>query len=225
MTTIGGDSGFLRSSLGGWRHDAPTIGGYSVTGSQSADVGDALNGSVQSRILDAAIDTLTVKRVSSFTMEAVAERAGVGIDTIRRVWPNTAELFTATLKSFANRHVPIPDTGTLEGDLLQYARSYAATLNTPVGRKMLDAVIIRSEDWDLSDSRATFLIGRKNIFSTIIQRGIERGECPSDTDTVLIMDLLGTGLMLPVLFFEQPVSDEHCVYVVNTLLYGIAGKR
>lgn len=103
--------------------------------------------------------------------------------------------------------------------------SYAATLNSPVGRRMLDAIIIKSQDWDLTDSRELFLAGRKNRISTIIQRGIERGECPPETDTVLAIDMLATGLMLPVLFFDQKVDDGHCGYVVKTILYGITAKR
>lgn len=196
-----------------------------MSGPQSADLGDTLDHTVQRRVLDAALDTLLAKRVGSFTLEGVAVRSGISAAAIRRIWPNTPELFSATLKTFGERYLPIPDTGTLEGDLLEYARSYAATLNSAVGRRMLDAIIVKREDWDLTDSRELFLVGRKSKVSTIIQRGIERGECPPETDTVLAIDMLATGLMLPVLFFDHKVDDAHCGYVVKTILYGITEKR
>lgn len=195
-----------------------------MTGSPLSNVGDVLDGAAQAQILDAALETLLAKRVGGFTLEVVAERAGFSAESVRRVWPNTPELFTATLRVFGERHFPIPDTGTLEGDFLQYARAFVATLNTPVGRRMVDALIIKSEDWDLTESRATFLTGRKSALSLMVQRGIDRGECPPGTDPILAIDMLASGLMLPVLFFDQEVSDEHCVYVVHTVLHGITGN-
>lgn len=196
-----------------------------MTGLPLSNVGDVLDETAQAQILDAAVETLLARRVGGFTLEGVAERAGVAADTIREVWPNTPELFTATLRFFGERHLPVPDTGSLEGDFLQYARSYTATLNTAVGRRMVDALIVKSEDWDLTESRSAFLTGRVNVISVMVQRGIERGECPAGTDPILALDMLASGLMLPVLFFDRDVSDEHCAYVVRTVLYGITGKR
>ena len=176
-------------------------------------------------VLEAAVDELSTGSVGSFTMERVAARAGVDVGTVRQMWPNTPELFTEVMKFYGDRHIPIPDTGTLHGDLLAYARSYAASVNTTTGRRLLDAVIVKRADWDLTDSRATFLAGRASRIAVIVERGIQRGECPADTDPALTIDMLGTGICLPVLYYDQPVSDEHCQYVVRTLLTGITGER
>lgn len=177
------------------------------------------------RVLDAALDELLVTGVGGFTLDGVAARAGVDGDFVRGVWPNTASLFTAAMRMYGDRHLPIPDTGTLAGDLLEFARTYAATVNSSSGRRMLDAVIIKRTDWDLTDSREMFLQGRQSRISVIVRRGVERGQCPPDTDPTLTIDLLAIGLCLPVLFYDRPISDEHCQFVVDTLLHGITGKR
>lgn len=177
------------------------------------------------RVLDAAVEELLVTSVGSFTMDKVAVRAGVGVEAIMRIWPNTPELFAAAMRSWADRHIPIPDTGTLAGDLLGFARSYSATVNSAVGRRLLDALIVKRTDWELSDSRSTFLQGRESRIGVIIARAIRRGDCPAGTDPTLTIDLLGIGLCLPVLIYDQPITDEHCRYVVATLLHGIAGKH
>lgn len=188
-------------------------------------IGDNLEPVTKQRVLDAALDEFLVTGVGGFTLDGVAARSGVDKHAIRQVWPNTPALFTAALRMFGDRHMPIPDTGTLGGDLLEYARSYARTVNSSTGRRMLDAIIVKRKDWDLTESRATFLTGRESRIGVIVQRGIERGECPPDTDPALTIDMLGIGLCIPVLFYDSPVTDEHCRYVVATLLHGITGER
>lgn len=177
------------------------------------------------RILDAALAELAVKRIGAFTLDGVAARMGVNPQVIKQIWPNTPELLSAALAAFAQHNIPIPDTGTLRGDLLGWARSYAETLNTPVGRRVLDAVMVNVGDWELDGSRAVFLDGRLSRFAPVFERAVARGECPPDTDPTLTIDVLGIGLCLPVLYYDRPVTDEHCVYVVDTLLHGILGKR
>ena len=172
-------------------------------------------------ILDAAIQELTGKKVSHFTLEGVADRAAVPVRAVRDVWANTPDLLTAALRAFAERRLPIPDTGTLRGDLLAYARSYSATVNTPEGRRVLDSLIVRPTDWEMPGARATFLESRISRIGVIITRAVERGECPPDTDAARFIDQLGLGLCLPVLWCDRPVTDEDCEYVVDLLLNGI----
>jgi hypothetical protein len=93
---------------------------------------------VRDKVLDAAIQELTGKKISSFTLEGVAARAAVPSDDVRGIWANTPELLAASLRAYGQRNLPIPDTGTLRGDLLAFARSYAATVNTSEGRRVLD---------------------------------------------------------------------------------------
>lgn len=188
-------------------------------------VDDLCDPAVRQRILDAAIEELTVKSVGSFTIDGVALRAKLDVATVKGIWPNTPELFAATVADFSRQYLPEPDTGTLRGDFLEYARTYAKILNTTFGRRMLHALIVKADDWELSGSRDAFLQERMSRVDGIVTRAIARGECPPDTDPTLTLDMLGIGLCLPVLWYDRPLSDEHCVYVVETLMNGISGKR
>lgn len=186
---------------------------------------DGLDYTLRRIVLNAAVRELAVSNMGSFTLEGVAARAGVGVGVIKQTWSNTPELFIAMLNDYAEQHLPVADTGTLRGDLLAYARSYARTVNTPDGRRLLDALIVKPEDWDLSGSRAIFLDYRVRRVGVMITRAIARGECRADTDPALTIDMLAIGLALPLLMYDLPVSDGHCVYVVDTLLNGIAAER
>ncbi len=173
-------------------------------------------------ILDAALAELATKNFDGFTLERVASRAGVDEVIVKQIWPNSEALFAAAYQEFGERHLPLPDTGTLHGDLLEYAKSYAANLNTPAGRRLLDALIVTPRDWDVSGSRTAYVDVRNGRAVTIIRRAIERGLCAPGVDPVQAADLFRAALSIPVLFYDRPVSENDCESVVDTILYGIA---
>lgn len=70
-------------------------------------------------LLDAAWQELVDGGFANLTMESVATRAHTGIAVLYRRWSNKDELVLAALEHYRNAHpVPLPDTGTLRGDLL-----------------------------------------------------------------------------------------------------------
>ncbi len=180
---------------------------------------------VRQQILDAALTELITNHFDGFTLDKVALRAGVDALVVKRLWPNTPELLIATLNEYGDRYVPAPDTGSLRDDLLHYAKSYAETINSPLGRRLVDALIVRPKDWDVAGSRATYLDGRDDRAIAIMRRGIQRGECAPDTDPVRAADLIMAGLCLPVMLYDQPITEDHCEFVVDTVLNGVANGR
>lgn len=179
----------------------------------------------QEDVLDAAVAELLATGIASFSLEGVATRAGVPVDSIRRIWPNSPGLLTDALVHFGANHLPVPDTGTFRGDLLEYTRTYAGVLNSPLGRRLVDAVIIRPRDWDLSTARPAMLEKRYLNVAVIVERGVQRGECAPDVDAVRLIDMIGMGLCLPILFYDRPIDDEDCEFVIDTVLNGIRPRR
>lgn len=173
-------------------------------------------------ILDAAVAELAGKKVSNFTLEGVATRADISARTVKAIWPNTPELLAAALRAYGERKLPIPDTGTLRGDLFAFARSCAAALNTPEGRRVLDSLMVRPTDWEMPGPRATLMEARASRIGAIITRAVERQECTPDVDVPRFIDQLIIGLSLPLLWYDRMVTDEDCEYIVDLLLNGIA---
>ena len=138
-------------------------------------------------------------------------------------WPNTPELFAATVTSYASRHLPeVPDTGTLYGDLLQYATAYADMVNTPTGRRLLDSQIVRPSDWDLAGAREEYFSSRHRWAAAIVARGIDRGECSPATDPGRTIDTLTFTVCLPVLIYDRPITVDDCEYAVALVVRGIS---
>ena len=74
--------------------------------------GDSEDSAQRQLVLDAAVAELATKKVDAFTLEGVAARAGLDARQVRSMWPNTPDLYSATIMEFAKRYITIPDTGT-----------------------------------------------------------------------------------------------------------------
>ena len=143
------------------------------------------------RVLDAAILELAHSGHAGFRMDAVASRAEVNKTTIYRRWPNRAALVAAVVERMrAPLHSsPLPDTGQLEGDLVEaFARRFS------VGRKVEGRAWKRLlEERHVPDVEA--IIGdavneRRDEWRSMITRAIDRGEVPPGTDARLLLDLV-----------------------------------
>ena len=176
-------------------------------------------------ILDAAVDELGISRAAGFSIEKVAARAGVEPSAVQRWWPNSPALLADTVASYTSRHAPTaPDTGTLHGDLLEFAMSYVELVSTPMGRRVLDAMILRPGDWDVMGVREAHLESRRDFAAVIVRRGIERGECSPDTDPGRMIETLTLAVCLPVLIYDRPITADDCRYAVDMVMHGIGAR-
>lgn len=194
-----------------------------MTGADSGAVSNEAG--IRERVLEAAVAELATSTFADFTLEAAATRAGVDHWWVKQTWANSAELLADALRDFGARHMPLPNTGSLRGDLLEYAKSYAAMVSSPMGRRVVNSVIVKPQDWDVSGSRPTYLEKRDLRMTSVIQRGIERGECSPVIDPVRIIDMLGIAVCLPMMLYDRPILDADCEFAVDTLMNGITPRQ
>ncbi|MEU3400458.1 TetR/AcrR family transcriptional regulator [Streptomyces filamentosus] len=87
---------------------------------------------LEEAILEAAARELTESGFAGMTMDKVAARAGTNKNTLYRRWPNRLALGTAAYKRLATT-APVPDTGTLRGDVLELLRQANRHWSSPLG--------------------------------------------------------------------------------------------
>jgi AcrR family transcriptional regulator len=126
------------------------------------------------------------------TIEDVAARAGVGKSSIYRRWPTKGTLaLDAFLVDFLTQQ-PAVDTGVLEDDLREALTLWAgAVVGTPTGRALVGLIAEAQDDEDLARGWIERVMTPvRDQHRTMVDRAIQRGEIPVDTDVDVIMDLL-----------------------------------
>jgi AcrR family transcriptional regulator len=116
------------------------------------------------------------------TVAEIAERAGVNPTSIYRRWGTLEALVLDVEAARLQVNSPIPDTGTLRGDLLAYATAAAKDLSRPGGLAFLQAVLGVSEESD--PRRSAPLRERGAQIQAMLDRARDRGEPALDQTDV-----------------------------------------
>ncbi|WP_036510256.1 TetR/AcrR family transcriptional regulator [Nocardia aobensis] len=164
---------------------------------------------VRAAVLAAAVAELSERGYAAFTFENVARRAGVHKTTVYRRWPDRDALITDALSESVATKIPIPDTGSIEGDLRMLARSLAAWTSSPAGRAVLSVLVV-----DTAGSQQPPDVVR-HVFRDrirrslpVIDRAIARNELPAGTDPAELVKALVAPIYLRVLITHENVDDR-----------------
>jgi len=171
-------------------------------------------------ILAAAGDVLAACGLAGFTVDAVASKAGVGKATIYRRWPTRAHLLLETAV-LAAPEMPEVDTGSLREDLVLIMQGLRDKfVGTRAGR-LLPAVMAEGAiNPEMREAVAGYVRARRQGTSDSLQRAIDRGELPADTDAELLLDLLGGPVFMRGLFTGSPIDDALVARWVDIVLTG-----
>jgi AcrR family transcriptional regulator len=91
-------------------------------------------------ILDAVYELLQERSVRDLTMEAVANRAGVGKPTLYKWWPTKAALVLAMFKERIALALPRPSGETAEEAIRDVARALIGPLNGQLGKVLSELI-------------------------------------------------------------------------------------
>lgn len=145
-------------------------------------------------IMAAVFDVISECGFGGFTVEAVAERAGVGKATIYRRWATREDLIGAAAERILVTQEP-PDTGSLREDLITwYWERHRAKRDGVHGRLVGQVILEATVSPELKRWLATFQEGRRAAVTLMIDRAVARGEAaPGDAGTVV--DLISGALI------------------------------
>lgn len=162
--------------------------------------------------------------LSSITIEGVAERAGVGKQTIYRWYRDRSDLFIDLYETRSADQLRIPDLGSLEKELNELAvQTWRLWRDTACGRAFgqLLARTQASPD-ELERFRDEFMPGRRKLVTQVLRRGVERGEL-KDEDNEGFVDLW-IGFNWHHLLMDKLADESIIPGMVDTLLRGIFGR-
>ncbi|TXC97747.1 TetR/AcrR family transcriptional regulator [Streptomyces sp. ISID311] len=157
-------------------------------------------------VLTAVLEELGESGFGGLTMERVAQRSGIHLATVYRRWRSIEGLICELLTEIGS-DVLLPDSGTLSGDLRALARSIAALYGEGRVRRLIEAVVsAAARDPQVASVLRTFFDERLALAGRMVQRAVDRGELPADTDPVQVMSALGAPFYYRILIARRPVD-------------------
>lgn len=158
--------------------------------------------------LDAVLAELTGGGYAALSVEAVAFRADVNKTTIYRRWPTLDDLVVDALTTWSLEALPVPDTGSIDTDLLELGRELADVLNHGIGRQIAAMVLtagLRSSQ--LSDATRRYFDQQALRAIPTVTRAVDRGELPADCDAHALLTTFRAPLFYRMVTTGEPIDE------------------
>ncbi|MFB6990888.1 TetR/AcrR family transcriptional regulator [Streptomyces sp. NPDC056304] len=179
-------------------------------------------------VLEATIDQLTEAGYAGLSVDAVARRAGVHKATLYRRWGTADGLLLDALTLFADRSVAMPDTGTLDGDLRDIARSALAVLTDRAGQALIRAVVSAGRDAQVAQVIRAFWTRHNTMVTRVVDRAADRGELPAGTEAADVARAIGAPLYMRLLVTAEPLdtaaADQSAAAVAAAARAGVFAR-
>lgn len=125
----------------------------------------------------------------------------------------------------AAESVPIPDTGTLLGDLRQLAHDVAANIGTEGGARRTRSIIAAAASSDeLAVRLHEFWTHRLALCAPIVRRAMARDEIPDTADPDLVVEALVGPIWLRLLVTGEPIDDEFIAGIAQFVAAGAVNR-
>lgn len=177
---------------------------------------------VRRAVLEAALAELAESGYGGLNVEAVARRAGVHKTTVYRQWPDRERLVTDALMHRSDAELPVPDTGALRSDLVALGMAVVAQLTQPRVTTLIRMLVAEGPRLPaFRETARAFWTARFERTAWVVQRAIDRGELPPETNVPMVLESLIAPLYLRLLVTGGDLSEEFVVGAVDLLLHGV----
>jgi AcrR family transcriptional regulator len=155
------------------------------------------------------------------SIEAVARRAAVGKPAIYRRWRSKQDMAVALISEVAWAHLDMPDTGSLEGDVIAFLRAEYAVLTDPLAKAIIPDLLSEANRNPALEAALLLAVRdpRRTRAAAIIRRAIDRGEVADTLNPDLALDVLAGPLCWRLAVVHQPLGDaEELVQLAHMVM-------
>jgi AcrR family transcriptional regulator len=170
-------------------------------------------------IFDAVLYQLQAVGYAGLTMEGIAGCARTGKAALYRRWASKEDLVVDALNHTLPPLADLPDHGNLRDDLLDLMRRMTSMVNSTTGCAL--RCVLAEIDQDHPFVRLVHervLKPRKQMFQSVLKRGIERGEARPDALNMLLTEVGPAMVAQRFLAEGPPVPDDFVVSVVDDIV-------
>jgi AcrR family transcriptional regulator len=175
-------------------------------------------------IVDATLELLAERGFQAATIEAIADRAGVGRNTIYRRWASKEELIVDALQELVV-DLDFQEDGHVYALLLDWIRDFVRVFGDPLYGRILPVVLGElQQNPDFARIYSEQIVQpRYDALLEFLRAAVERGELHPDADPEQIVDLLAAPPFVRALPVGlPPVSERYAEELLETIWRGIA---
>lgn len=178
---------------------------------------------IRRAILNAARALLDEQGPAALTMEAVAQRAGVGKPTVYRWWPNRHAVAMAALMDAPPDRAAAPRAGSSLQQLEQQLLDVAHTLATRSGRHVTAIIAAADPDSEVAKAfRHHFVLARRGEGRAWLEQAMQQGELRADLQLEVAADQIYGALFFRLLLGHAPVDAAFVRSLLAQVLRGLA---
>jgi len=153
----------------------------------------------------------------------VAEEAGVSRSTVHRRWPTRADLLREA-HDLHTRALTVPDTGSLERDLRQLARSLARFFSDPVEIAMSSAMAAHADPafnaWVLD-----YWQRHAETLALPFERAAARGEIPEVEQAATLVEMLIAPMIMRTVVMKQGLPKRFVDELADAVIRAAQAPR
>jgi AcrR family transcriptional regulator len=167
------------------------------------DITEAIRGAVLAELATVGYGRLSI--------EAVARRAGVGKTAVYRRWNSKLDMVLEVVSSIAVRRLPLPDTGSLRGDLELLLHVAARALRHPMALQIIpDLLAEAARNPQIAETlKRALSTNQRDVGLQLIGRAVQRGELPAGYDPDVAVDLIIGPLYWRLAVARAPVAEDY----------------
>ncbi|MGW0704896.1 TetR/AcrR family transcriptional regulator [Streptomyces sp. NPDC002643] len=151
---------------------------------------------VTEAIRAAVFEELAAVGYARMSIEGIARRAGVGKTAVYRRWRSKLHLVLDLVSAIAVQGLPLPNTGSLEGDLRLLYEVTSRALRHPVAGQIIpDLQAEAARNPEIAEAMQKALReGQQSVATGIVAAAVARGEIREGVDEDLALDLISGPL-------------------------------
>ncbi|MFE1954083.1 TetR/AcrR family transcriptional regulator [Streptomyces sp. NPDC059524] len=170
---------------------------------------------VGAQVHQAVSELVSERGYGNFTVGEVAARAGVADSSVYRRWGSLEALLSEVALTRLNAQSPMPDTGSLDGDLRTYAAAVAREITGPDGLALVRLAVALSSDGPQGLKAGDALFAeRMGQLQSMLDRAGDRGE--QVLDALDVLDHILAPMYIRVLFGME-LTPEYVDGLVDRL--------
>jgi AcrR family transcriptional regulator len=177
------------------------------------------NEAARTAILDATVDLLRTGGLNALTIDAIAQAAGVGRQTIYRWWPSKGAMLAEAMGLQAETVVPPRDSGSFDADLTEFfAASFASLADPGLARGLRDLASAAQHDEHVAEALAGFTERRRRALRAVLERGVAQGRLSPTASLDVLVDLGYGFLWYRLLVGHRPLDAQAAQDLAEALI-------